>query len=77
MREGRRERAEGRAGAAAELVERRGWTTDGRGGAGLPVSSPASGCGKAKLAVAAALVDRASEAAAPSPPTACWVRGWR
>jgi LuxR family transcriptional regulator, maltose regulon positive regulatory protein len=66
MREGRRERAEARAGAAAELVERRGWTR-------TPAAAQAYLClaglrmWEGELAVAAELVDRASAAAAGSP----------
>ena len=66
MREGRRERAEARAGAAAELVERRGWTQTAAA-AQAYLSLAGLRMWEGELAVAAALVDRASEAAAESP----------
>jgi LuxR family transcriptional regulator, maltose regulon positive regulatory protein len=66
MREGRRERAEPRAAAAAELVERRGWT---RSAAAAQAYLCLAGIRmwEGELAAAAALVDRASAAAAGSP----------
>ena len=66
MRQGRRERAEARAGAAAELVERRGWTRTAAG-AQAYLSLAGIRMWEGELAAAAALVDRASDAAAGSP----------
>jgi LuxR family maltose regulon positive regulatory protein len=66
MREGRREQADARAGAAAALVERRGWTrTTAAAQAYLCLAGLRMWEGQ--LAAAAALVDRASAAAAGSP----------
>jgi LuxR family transcriptional regulator, maltose regulon positive regulatory protein len=66
MCEGRRERAEARAGAAAELVERRGWTRTAAA-AQAYLSLAGLRMWEGELAAAAALVERASEAAAGSP----------
>ena len=66
MRQGRRERAEARAGAAAELVERRGWTRTAAA-AQAYLSLAGIRMWEGELAAAAALVDRASDAAAGSP----------
>ncbi len=66
MREGRRERAEARAGAAAKLVERRGWTRTAAA-AQAYLSLAGLRMWEGELDAASVLVDRASEAAAGSP----------
>jgi LuxR family transcriptional regulator, maltose regulon positive regulatory protein len=66
LREGRLERAEARATAAAEVAERRGWTgTTAAAQAYLSLASIRAWGGE--LAAAGALVDRAAAAAAGSP----------